>query len=86
VKYTKYKSILRVSWIDAAAFNEWLGDDEIEKKIDDDEMCCSIGYYVGENKNHLCLAGTCSNDKDSRINELNKIPKKCIKEIKCLTK
>jgi hypothetical protein len=84
MKYKSLKTILLVVWIDAASFSEWQGDDDAEKKCADKEICTSIGWFLKKTERHLCLVGTVSEDKDNRINELQKIPFGCITSIKII--
>ena len=80
--YRRYRTILEVKWCDAKSFSEWLGDDEIDKKIDDPEVCYSMGYFVRKTRKHLCITSTYTDDKDSRDGGLLKIPHGCIIRVK----
>jgi hypothetical protein len=77
----KFKTIVKVKWVDAHPINEWIEKKDVEDLLKDDKWKSqeSVGYYCCENKDVFVMAQDTSKEL---VNSLAIIPKKMIISIK----
>jgi hypothetical protein len=84
MKWIKYKTILKINWMDSSYRAGWLPKEDIEDDIITGQFACdcvSVGFYVGENKRSIIIT---QNLGDFNISETMQIPKKCITGIRIM--
>ena len=84
MKYIKYKTILKIGWMDSSYRAGWHPKEDIENDIATDEFVCdciSVGYYTGENKRSIILTQSLG---EENIADMMQIPKVCITSIRKL--
>ena len=80
---TKYGKLIGkkvwILWVDSAHSTGWRSSKEIKEFAKRDEVCESVGFFVGESKENIVLAIMKGSFGDWSL--FNKLPKSSIKKI-----